>query len=128
MRQKIKVLLISVIFHLLIYLFSTQNSTIRVVATTVPLMFIDLKDLLCLWGALHFRIIYILKSLFTTVDYLLHLIFGDKSAVISKSVVSKVFAAVIPHMLLFVINSNLFVPELQYLILSFLLRESGASH
>ena len=91
-------------------------------------MFIYLEDLFSLWGALHFWIINLLYALFTTVDYLLHLLLGDESAVVSKSVVSKVFAAVIPYMLLFVVYSNLFVPELQYLILSIFLRECRASH
>ena len=120
--------MISFIIHLLIYLLCSHYSAVRDVATAVSLMFIDLEDLFSLWGALHFWIINFLYALFTTVDYLLHLLLGDKSAVISKSVVSKVFAAVIPYMLLFVVYSNLFVPELQYLILSIFLRECRASH
>jgi len=99
---------------------SAPGWTFVTAAAGTSLEFLNLEDLLCLWGITSNRVIYLIYTTFVIKDFL-HLFFRNKSPVVSESVLCQIFPTMVPDMT-FIHSLFLFLPEFQNFDSFFFLR------
>ena len=105
--------------------FKILGQTVLAARTCTSIVFFNFKNLLRLWYTFCNWIINLIETPFIVYN-LLHLLLWYESTMVSKSVVSKILAAMISYMI-YVHSLFLFFPILKNLISSFFLRHWGTT-